>query len=347
MAANQDLTLVRGGRLRRVRWGVLGTANIGVKKVIPGMQRGASTEVVAIASRDLARASRVAAALDIPRSHGSYEALLEDPDVDAVYIPLPNHLHVEYATKAARAGKHVLCEKPIGLSAADAQALIDVRDETGVKMQEAFMVWTHPQWITARDLCRSGRLGDVRAYQGAFSYFNDDPKNIRNVEAWGGGGLYDIGCYLIVTSRFVFGQEPRRVLALIDRDPATGVDVLTSLLLDYPAGQATGTCGTRLVPCQRVQVFGTRGRLEVEIPFNAPPDRPCRLFVDDGRDVFGGGIETIEIPTCDQYTIQGDLFSRAVLGDTDVPYPLEMTLANMRVIDAAFRSARTGQWETP
>ena len=335
---------IRGGKAKQVRWGILGTAKIGTEKVIPAMQRGDLTGVVAIASRDLARGARAASALGIPRVHGAYEALLEDPDVDAIYNPLPNHLHVEWSAKAARAGKHVLCEKPIGLSTADAESLIAVRDETGVKMQEAFMVWTHPQWERAREIARSGRLGDVRAYLGAFSYFNDDPSNIRNVAAWGGGALYDIGCYLIVTSRFVFGEEPHRVLALMARDPALGVDTLTSLVLDYRSGQAIGTCSTRLVPYQRVQVFGTRARLEVAIPFNAPPDRPCRLLVDDGRDVFGGGIETIEIPAADQYTIQGDRFARAILEDGPVPYPLEMTLANMRVIDAAFRSASTGGW---
>lgn len=331
--------------MAKTRFGILSTARIGVEKVIPAMQRGLRTEVVAIASRDGARARDAAAQLGIPRAHDSYEALLADPDVDAIYNPLPNHLHVDWSIAAADQGKHVLCEKPIGLSAGDCEELIAARDRTRVKMQEAFMVWTHPQWIRARQICRSGRLGDVRSYLGAFSYFNDDPANIRNVADWGGGGLMDIGCYLIVTSRFVFGEEPQRVLALMARDAATGVDVLTSIVLDFPSGQAVGTCSTRLVSYQRVQVFGSTGRLEIEIPFNAPPDRPCRLFIDDGRDVFGGGIETIEIPTVDQYTVQGDLFAKAIQEDVEVAYPLEMTLANMRIIDALFRSAQHGRWE--
>jgi predicted dehydrogenase len=332
--------------VKKIRWGVLGVAKIAVEKVIPAMQRGKYCEVVAIASRDRSRAEEAARALGIPRAYGSYESLLADGEVDAIYNPLPNHLHAEWTSAAAERGKHVLCEKPIGLNAADAERLVAVRDRTGVKIQEAFMVWTHPQWIRARDIARSGRVGRVHSYLGYFSYFNDDPSNIRNIADYGGGALMDIGCYLLVTSRFVFGEEPRRVMGLVERDPASGTDTLTSMLLDFPSGHAVGSCSTRTVPYQRVQIFGTTGRIEVEIPFNAPPDRPCRLFVDDGRDLFGGGIETLAFDTCDQYTIQGDLFSRAVLENTEVAYPLEMSLQNMRLIDAVLRSAHSGGWET-
>ena len=331
--------------MRKVRWGVLGVAKIATDKVIPALQRGQHAEVVAIASREGARAQAAAQALGLEKAYGSYEALLADPDIDAVYIPLPNHLHAEWTTAAAERGKHVLCEKPIGMTAAEAEQLIAVRNRTGVRIQEAFMVWTHPQWLRAREIARSGRLGRVHSFSGYFSYFNDDAANIRNVLDFGGGALMDIGCYLIVTSRFLFGEEPRRVLGLIERDPSTGVDTLTSMLLDYPSGHAIGTCGTRTVPYQRVQVFGTTGRLEIEIPFNAPPDRPCRMMVDDGRDTFGTGIETIAIDTCDQYTIQGDLFSIAARDNGPVAYPLEMTLQNMRIIEAVFRSAESGHWE--
>lgn len=332
--------------MQKIKWGVLGAAKIAVEKVIPAMQRGGLTEVVAIASRDPARASAAAAALGIPRSYGSYEALLADSDVDAIYNPLPNHLHLPWTIAAAVAGKHVLCEKPIGLNTSEARALIEVRDRTGVKIQEAFMVRTHPQWLRAMDICRSGRLGDVRSYVGAFSYFNNDPSNIRNVAEWGGGALMDIGCYLIMTSRMIFGEEPRRVMGCIDRDPISRVDTMTSMMLEFPSGHAIGTCSTRLVPHQRVQVFGTKARLEVEIPFNAPPDRPCRIFVDERGDLFGRDVETIEIPMCDQYTVQGDLFSRAILEKSDPPYPLEMSVTNMAIIEAVFRSAQSGRWET-
>jgi predicted dehydrogenase len=333
--------------MQKIRWGVLGAAKIAVEKVIPAMQHGSLTEVVAIASRDPARAAAAASALGIPRSYGSYDALLADPEIDAVYNPLPNHLHLPWTIAAAVAGKHVLCEKPIGLTTAEAKALIGVRDRAGVKIQEAFMVRTHPQWIRAMEICRSGRLGDVRSYVGTFSYFNNDPLNIRNVAEWGGGALMDIGCYLIMTSRMIFGEEPRRVMGCIERDPMSRVDTLTSIMLDFPSGQAIGTCGTRLVAHRRVQVFGTKGRLEVEIPFNAPPDRPCRLFVDERGDLFGRGVETVEMAACDQYTAQGDLFSRAILQRSEVPYPLEMSVKNMAVIDAVLRSAQSGRWEEP
>jgi predicted dehydrogenase len=333
--------------MRKLRWGVLGVAKIATDKVIPAMQRGRNSEVVAIASRDRARAESAARSLGVAKAYGSYDDLLADPDIDAIYNPLPNHLHAPWTIAAAERGKHVLCEKPIGLSAAEAETLIAVRDRTGVKIQEGFMVWTHPQWQRAREIARSGRLGRVHSYAGYFSYFNDDATNIRNVRDYGGGALMDIGCYLIVTSRFMFGEEPRRVMGLVSRDAATGVDTLTSMLLDYPSGQAIGTCGTQTAAYQRVHVFGTTGRLEVDIPFNAPPDRPCRLRVDDGRDLYGGGVETIEIDVCDQYAVQGDLFSRAVLDGGDLAYPLEMTLQNMRIIEAVFRSAESGRWEKP
>jgi len=322
----------------KVRWGVLGVAKIATQKVVPAMQQCARASVAAIASRDRGKADLAAIALGIPVSHASYEALIADPDIDAVYIPLPNHLHVEWATRAAEAGKHVLCEKPIGLTAADVRALIAVRDRAGVLIQEAFMYRAHPQWRRAVELVRSGRLGELRAMSGAFSYFNPDPANIRNVAAWGGGGLYDIGCYLINSARLVFGGEPRRVRGLMARDPVSGVDRLTSMLLEFENGHAIGVCGTQHVPYQRIQIFGTRARLEIEIPFNAPPDRSTRLFIDDGTDLCGASIETIEISAADQYTIQGDEFSAAILTGRPAPYPLEDSLNNMCVIDTMFAS---------
>jgi predicted dehydrogenase len=331
----------------KVRWGVLGAANIAVKKVIPAMQRGEWCEIAAIASRDLPKARQAAAALGIPKAYGSYEELLADPDIEAVYNPLPNHLHVPWSVRAAEAGKHVLCEKPLALDAAEASLLLDAQRRTGVKMGEAFMVRTHPQWLRARELVRGGRIGELRAIMGFFSYFNGDSANIRNVLAWGGGGLFDIGCYPINTSRFMFGEELRRVMALVERDPEMDTDRLTSGMLDFPSGQAVFTCSTQLVPYQRMQFFGTRGRIEIEIPFNAPPDRPCRIFVDDGSDLFGAGIQTETFPVCDQYTIQGDLFSQAIRGQGEVPVPIDDAVRNMAAIDALFRSAASGRWETP
>ena len=331
----------------KVRWGVLGVANIATRTVIPAMQRGEWSEVVAIASRDRAKAECAAGEAGISRAYGSYEELLADPEVEAVYVPLPNHLHVPWSVKAAEAGKHVLCEKPIALSAEECRSLIAARDRTGVKIGEAFMVRTHPQWLRARELARSGEVGEMRAVVSAFSYFNRDPKNIRNLPECGGGALMDIGCYPIVTSRFLFGEEPLRVQGLVERDPEFGTDRLTSAVLDFPSGQSIFTCSTQLVRYQRVQILGSRGRIEIEIPFNAPSDRPCRLFVDIGGDLFGGTTRIEEIPACDQYTIQGDCFSRAIREGGEVPVPLEDALRNMAAIEAVFRSGRTGQWERP
>ncbi len=331
---------------RKVRWGILSTANIGVKKVIPAMQRGQFSEVIAIASRDLARARDAATALGIPKAYGSYEELLADPAIDAIYNPLPNQLHVPWTAKAAETGKHVLCEKPLAMNADEARTLLAVRDRTGVLIGEAFMIRTHPQWLRARRLIDEGRIGPLRAVMALFSYFNVDPANIRNQPETGGGALYDIGCYCIQAARTGFGQEPTRVVGRIDRDPQLGTDRLTSALLDFSAGHAIFTCSTQLIPYQRVQFLGTKGRIEIEIPFNAPPDRPTRIFIDDGRDIFGAGIATETFPIVDQYTLQGDAFSRAILDSTPVPVSLEDGIANMSVIDAVFRSAQTGQWES-
>ncbi len=335
------------GMSTKVRWGVLSTAAIGVKKVIPAMQKGEWSEVTAIASRDIHKAEAVAQALGIARAYGSYEELLADPQIEAIYNPLPNQLHVPWSIKAAEAGKHVLCEKPLSLTVAEAKTLLAVEERTGVKMGEAFMVRTHPQWLRARELVASGRIGALRSIIGFFSYFNVNPANIRNIPECGGGALMDVGCYPITTSRFMFGEEPSRVLGLVERDPAMKVDRLTSAILDFPSGRSTFTCSTQLVPYQRMQFLGTKGRIEIEIPFNAPKDRPCRIFIDDGGELFGSGITTESFPTCDQYTVQGDVFSRAVREGGQVPVPLGDAIKNMAVIEAIFRSAESGRWEAP
>lgn len=331
----------------KVKWGVLGVAGIAVKKVIPGMQKGERSEIAAIASRDLKKAKEAARKLGIPKAYGSYEALLADPEIEAIYNPLPNHLHVPWSTKAAEAGKHVLCEKPLSLTVAEARTLLEVRERCGVKMGEAFMVKTHPQWLRVRELIRKGVIGELRSIVGAFGYFNRNPQNVRNIPECGGGGLMDIGCYPITTSRFIFGEEPVRVAGLIERDPEFKTDRLTSAMLEFPSGHSVFTCSTQLVSYQRMQFLGTKGRIEIKIPFNAPNDRPCELLIDDGRDVFGGGITTEMIPTCDQYTVQGDAFSRAIREGSEVPVPLEDAIANMAVIESVFRAAESGRWEKP
>ena len=331
--------------IEKVRWGILGTAKIALTKVAPAIQRSSWCEITAIASRDLSSAKESASELDIPKAYGSYEELLADEAVEVVYNPLPNHLHVSWAVKAAEAGKHVLCEKPIALNAAEARTLIEVRNRTGVRIQEAFMVRTHPQWLATRNLIRSGRIGSLRSIAGFFSYFNPDPANIRNRLEFGGGALMDIGCYPVTISRIMYEAEPRRVLGLIERDPAFGTDTLTTAVLEFPNDHSTFTCSTRLAPYQRMIFLGTEGRIEVLIPFNAPNDRTTQILLDDGMNPTGASAERIEFPVCDQYEIQASLFSRALRENREQEIPLEDSINNMVVIDAVFRSAKSGQWE--
>lgn len=322
-----------------VKWGVLGAAKIALVKVIPGMQRGDWSDIVAIASRDPAKAKKAADMLGVQKAYGSYEELLADPEIEAIYNPLPNHLHVPWSIRAAEAGKHVLCEKPIGLSSQECRELMAVRDRTGRKISEAFMVRVHPQWLRARELVRSGAIGELRSILSAFSYFNRDPLNIRNVNDWGGGALMDIGCYPVQISRFLYEKAPVRAIGSFERDPDMRVDRLTSGILDFGSGQSVFTCSTQMTPYQRVQILGTTGRIDVEIPFNAPPDRPSRIFVDEGA-----GLRTEEFAVCDQYTLQGDMFSRAIRGSGEVPTPLEDSLANMIAIEALFASEQSKTW---
>jgi predicted dehydrogenase len=326
-----------------LRWGVMSTADIATRKVIPGLRRAERSELVAIASRDGERARAVAAELGIARAHGSYEALLDDPGVDAVYIPLPNHLHAEWAVAAARAGKHVLCEKPIALSSADALEIVDACAAAGVVLMEAFMYRLHPSWVVAQDLVASGRIGRLVAVDSWFSYFNDDRANIRNILAFGGGALMDIGCYSVNLSRMLFGAEPDRVSATIRRDPASGVDTLTSGILEFGEGIATFTCATRAEPDQRVDVYGTEGRISIEIPFNIPPDRPTRVFLTAGGDPpVAPATQVIEVATADPYAVEATLFAAAVLDGGPAPIDPMDAVANMRVIERVFASAAGG-----
>jgi predicted dehydrogenase len=331
---------------KKVRWGILGAANIAVKKVIPSMQAGEHCEITAIASRNLEKAKQTAEQLKIPKFYGSYEELLADSDLEAIYIPLPNHLHLDWTIKAARAGKHVLCEKPIGLNAGEVRKLIEIRDKTGVKIQEAFMVRSHSQWLAVRDLVKSGRIGDLQAINCFFSYFNNDKSNIRNKIEMGGGALMDIGCYCINISRFIFKDEPRKVISLMQRDAETGIDKLTSAMLDFPRGQATFTCSTQIVPFQRFHFLGTKGRIEVEIPVNIPTETSTRIYIDDGSDLYGENSETIDFEPANQFTIQGDLFSQAIREKSEQTISLEDSFKNMAIIDAVFRSAKSENWES-
>jgi predicted dehydrogenase len=325
-----------------VRWGILSTANIGVRKVIPATQEAERCEVVAIASRDGERAARTAAELGIPRAHEGYEALLADPDVDAVYIPLPNSEHAAWTIAAARAGKHVLCEKPLAMTAAEAEEMVRACANEGVLLMEAFMYRLHPSWEAVRDLVASGRIGRVRAVQSWFSYFNDDPGNIRNAPELGGGALYDIGCYCINLSRMLFGGEPTGIEASVTRD-GTGTDVLTSAILAFDDDVAVFTCSTRAEPDQRVHIYGTEGRISIGIPFNIPPDRPAEITVTAGGDPpVSPNSETLTFAAADEYTIQAERFVNAVLDGRPLPIPPEDAIGNLRVIDAIFRAGGPG-----
>lgn len=329
-----------------IKWGVLGCAGIAAKAVIPAIQSSRLGRVAALASRDAEKASAMATRFGIEKSYGSYEDLLSDPDIDAIYNPLPNHLHVPMTIKALEHGKPVLCEKPIALNAAQASELAEAQKAANLPVAEAFMVRHHPQWKKARAMVAEGRLGDVRAIQTIFAYYLDDPKNVRNQADIGGGGLFDVGCYAINTARFLFDAEPLRAIALMENDPVFGTDRLTSGLLAFPEGrQLAFTCSTQLSLTQKVTVLGTRGRLEIPIPFNAPADQQTVLIFDDGRDLAGGGRQEIVIEPVDQYREQVDAFAEAVLSGTSLETGLDDAIANMKAIDALFRSATSGRWE--
>ena len=329
--------------MKKVRWGILSTANIGTEKVIPGIQASAHSEVVAIASRDLGKAQAAAAALGIPKAYGTYEELLADGEIDAIYNPLPNHLHVPLTVAATQAGKHVLCEKPIALSAADAEGLRACRPDRLVL--EAFMIRFHPQWLRAREIVRSGELGDIRAINAVFTYFNADPANVRNQAEIGGGGILDIGCYPVTAGRFLFETEPKRVVALVERDPEFGTDRLASVLADFGEGrQLSFICSTQTAGEQSVQVLGSKAKLDIIIPFNAPANERTAIAIDTGAP-FDGSLARREIlPACDQYTEQAEAFALAVLGEQKLPWGIDDAILSMKVLDAIFASEKTGAW---
>lgn len=331
--------------MKKVVWGVLSTAKIGLQRVLPGMLKSDLCEIRAIASRSSEAANKAARELGIPKAYGSYEALLADPEIEAIYNPLPNHLHVPLTLQAAAAGKHVLCEKPIAMNADEARQLLAAAKK--VLIMEAFMVRFHPQWLRARELIREGAIGTLRTVQFLFCYSNTDATNIRNRADIGGGALYDIGCYPITAGRFFFETEPTRGIALIDRDPAFRTDRLTSALVDFGNGRHLDfTVSTQLTPYQRLHLCGTKGRIEIQIPVNAPQDARTELFFDDGSP-RGAGARTEKIPKSDQYRLQGDAFSRAIRGEIELPYGVDNAIRGMQVIDALFRSEASGRWEKP
>ena len=331
--------------MKKIRWGVISSAKIGTEKVIPAMQQSETGEIMALASRNKETSKRVCENLGIPKAYGSYEELLADPEIDAIYNPLPNHLHVPWTIKAAKSGKHVLCEKPIALNAEEASQLLEVQKDTGVLIVEAFMVRDNPQWHWVQEQVKCGEIGELRAIQSAFSYMNRDPQNIRNMPDIGGGGIYDIGCYPVFISRMVFGEEPQEVSALIEKDPDFQTDRLASGMMKFPSGQSSFICSTQLVPYQRVQIFGTKKRIEVEVPFNAPNQMPCRVFLDDGAANHGRFKLIEDLPVCDQYTKQAEAFEARILSGKIDEEPLQDAISNMRVIDALYKAGASQTWE--
>ncbi|MGA9408226.1 MAG: Gfo/Idh/MocA family oxidoreductase [Bacteroidota bacterium] len=326
--------------MSKVSWGILGTGKIGLEKVIPAMQKGTYSKIDAIASRNLANARQASSALGIPQAYGSYEALLADSTIQAVYIPLPNHLHVEWAIKSLQAGKHVLCEKPIAMNFKDAEYLqIQAKKFPRLKLMEAFMYRHHPQILKAKELIKHGTIGNLRNIHTMFSYYNDNPKDIRNNPEIGGGGLLDIGCYCISLSRFLFDDEPKRVCAIVEYDPTLKVDRLASAILEFEEGVSTITCSTQLADHQYAKIFGTQGRIEIERPFTPNPGQQSRIV-----QFFGADKREIVFDACNQYTIQGDLFSLSIKNDTPVPTPIADGVANMRVIDRIIESSNKGAW---
>ncbi|MGF1635565.1 MAG: Gfo/Idh/MocA family protein [Cyclobacteriaceae bacterium] len=331
---------------RKVKWGILGVAHIATANVIPGMMNDPFCEIYGIASRSIEKAKSAASKFNIPKFYGSYEALISDPDIEAVYIPLPNHLHVTYTEACIKAGKHVLCEKPFSLQAHEILPLIKMRDAAKVKVGEAFMVHAAPQWIKAMDIIASKELGTVSSIMGFFSYSALPDDNYRNNPEFGGGALLDIGCYPIHTSRWAFGEEPTKVIATIAYDEKFGIDKLSSAILEFPSGQCIFSCGNQMVPYQRMNIFGTKKRLEVVVPFNPSAEQSVYLIKDSGN-LLDGSSMNIEIPTSNQYAEQSKAFNQAIIDDTEVPVTLENAFKNMAVIDALFKSAKSGKWEVP
>lgn len=328
---------------KKLRWGIISTAKIAREKLIPAIQQSEHCEVVAVSSRDASQAAAFASANNIARSYGDYHQLLADPDIDIVYNPLPNHLHVPWTIHALEAGKHVLCEKPIGLDVADTEKLIAAAKKyPHLRVMEAFMYRFHPQWATAKKMLEDGKIGHINSIEAVFTYFNRDPKNVRNMPGIGGGGLLDIGCYCISACRYLFDREPNNVVGKLAIDEDFQVDKHAHGLLDFGDAQASVYCSTQSEPVQRVYVSGEHGGLLIEYPFYQPDDCGATLrFYHDREE------EVIEFEPTNHYTLQVDALARAIATNKPVPTPLSDALANMKVIEGLFTSAETGSWVNP
>lgn len=321
---------------KRLRWGVLGCAGIAINSVIPGIQQSKTGQVVAIASRDKSKAEQTARDLSIERAYDSYETLLNDPDIDAVYIPLPNHLHMEWTIKAAEAGKHVLCEKPIALNAEQAQQMVDACEKAGVFLAEAFMYRHHPRYEKIIEMINSGEIGEVRSIHANFTFNNaGDKGNIRFKKEWGGGSIYDVGAYPISVGRLLLGREPHAVTVQALFSPEhDDVDMMASGLIEYDNGVGlTFDCGMWAQFRNQLEILGSDGRIEVPSAFVGHAD-----FVVHSNDTS----RTETFPELNAFTLQVDQFANAIHGHEALRFPSQDAVLNMKVIDACIRSAREG-----
>jgi predicted dehydrogenase len=328
--------------MKPVAWGVLSVSSHYALRVSVPLRDSPHIRLHAIASRSSEKAAAAASALGFEKAYGTYEQLLADPEIEAVYIPLPNHLHLEWIRKAADAGKHILCEKPIAMNAEEAIQCAEYARSKNVLLMEAFAFRFHPQWLRVRDLVRIGEIGDVHAIHVVFSYMLPDPKNIRNILGVGGGGLLDIGCYAVCSSRFLLGREPQRVVSLVARDPSSGTDILSSAILDFGRTRTIFTVATQTQGSQRMDILGSGGQISIPLCFNMYPDSPMSIVVVNGT---GLGPRTVSFASVDQYGLEFESFSRAVRDGGPVPFDAHDAVANMQVLDAIFRSEKTGGWE--
>lgn len=326
--------------MKTLQLGILSVSGFFEKKIAIPVAKSPMIDIAAIASRSQEKAEAAAARYNIPKAYGSYDELLNDKYLDSVYIPLPNHLHDEYIKKAADAGKHIICEKPIALNAQQAEDSISYATKKGVKVMEAFMYRFHPQWQHARELIRMKEIGQLQSVQTSFSFNNTDPDNIRNRPDAGGGALLDIGCYAVSVSRFLTGKEPERAISLVQKDPVFGTDTLLSGMLDFGSGQrASFTVGTKTFPYQRVTAIGSGGMIVIEIPFNTPSDVDTRIFVTNSV-----GTREVIFPPEDQYILEFEAFAKAILEDHKVPTPPQDAINNMKVLDALRTSWESNGW---
>lgn len=326
--------------MKPVVWGIISDSTHYRLRVHANLRASPLVELRAIASRSQEKAAAAARELGIQKGYGSYEQLLADREIEAVYIPLPNHLHAEWVKKAADAGKHVLCEKPFAMNAPEAEKTVRYAEGKGVLVMEAFMYRFHPQWKRAREIVASGEIGQVHAVHTLFTYMLKDPTNIRNILAAGGGAIPDIGCYAVSSARFLLGKEPERVISLVRRDPGLKTDILSSAILDFGTAQSVFTVATQTHPSQRVDATGSGGELAIHLPFNAYPDVPQMVTVSTGV-----GTRSFSAPVSDQYVEMFEAFSRAVRAGGPVPTPPTDAIANIKVLDALFRSEKSGTWQ--